>query len=1144
MPASASLIAEIDDRLRTFKRTGEAAVVLDPQAVVTAAALLRQAVPLPPFPGAPVPGDLDAADLVARLYVARHTASGSPPEMALANALFMLIDQVLPGGMPEPIRSALAELRERGAPRPSAREAWNAQAEVLFHAYVRTGQPELIRTAVSMGRQVLAATPVGDPRRPVYLTSLGTILATAFEHDQDPADLAQATQILQAAVDAMAVRDPHRGALLAVLAGALQQRALRLRSRPGLDEAIGYAQAAVDLLPDGHPALATSLSGLCAAFEARFGFSGATEDLDHAIAAGRSAVAATPPASPEAVECLANLAIALASRFEQSGDLADLDEAIDLDRAALSATLDDEPYRYQIESELCGLLLARYENSDAPEDLDQAIEAGRAALAGMPADGPGRPAALGNLCGALRVRYEAVGAQADVDEAVAVGREAVESAPADDPQRWVFLSNLGLALQARSERTTSPSDLDEAIACLRGAVRAMHDGHPARAGILSNVSAALRERFERTQESRDLDDAVAVGQAAVAATPRGHPGLGMHQSNLSLALRVRFGRTADPADLEAAFQAALAAEAMVPAAHPGRALVLINLGLICYDRSGQDHLPAAERADRLRQARQALRQAATSPTAMLSTRLHAAAAWGEAAAELGDWPDAVRGYAMAVELLVRLAWAGLDRGDRLRILANYLTLGADAFASALRAGDPATAIELLEQARGVLLADAIEARTDRGALVEIAPELADRMDAIRAELDRPDLAPAATRHPERRRDLAREWDGLVAQARELPGLGDFLGSSPAADLRRCAAGGPVAIVNISRHGSHALILTTDELTAVPLEQVAFADALKRVDALQAALDALDDSEAGQLHAQQVLDQTLDWLEEAIVTPVAETLAALPAAPPAPATKPHPATAPHRRLWWCPVGPAAFLPLHAASDRWVCSYTPTLRALIEARTRAARTAGAPGRMLAVALPETPGLSELPQAGMEVEQVTRFAPGATVLTGRRATRARLLADLPGHSFLHFAGHGLQNPNDLASGALYTYDHQEEGPITLSDLAQLRLTDARLAFLSACEAAVGSYDAPDEAIHLAGSLLAAGFTHVIATQWTVFDTIAPQVAEGFYARLSSRDDRGETHLDPARSAHVLHDAIGRLRLRDRYPSLLWAPYLHIGP
>jgi CHAT domain-containing protein len=252
--------------------------------------------------------------------------------------------------------------------------------------------------------------------------------------------------------------------------------------------------------------------------------------------------------------------------------------------------------------------------------------------------------------------------------------------------------------------------------------------------------------------------------------------------------------------------------------------------------------------------------------------------------------------------------------------------------------------------------------------------------------------------------------------------------------------------------------------------------------------------------------------------------------------------PPGRLWWCPVGPAAFLPLHAASDQWVCSYTPTLRALIEARASAAGTGGPPGRMLALALPETPDLGELPQAELEVEQVARFAPGATVLTAGLATRARLLAELPGHCFLHFAGHSKQDPNDLTSGALCTYDHQDTGPTTLSDLARLRLTDARLAFLSSCEAALGAFDVPDEAIHLAGSLLLAGFTHVIATQWTVFDTIAPQLAEGFYARLSSRDARGDTRLDPARSARCLHDAIAHLR--DRYPSLLWAPYIHIGP
>jgi hypothetical protein len=337
----------------------------------------------------------------------------------------------------------------------------------------------------------------------------------------------------------------------------------------------------------------------------------------------------------------------------------------------------------------------------------------------------------------------------------------------------------------------------------------------------------------------------------------------MRQSSLSAVLRARFDQTADPADLEAAYEAVLAAEATVPAAHPGRAHVLPNLGLISYSRSGQEGLPAVEQADRVRQARQALRQAAGSPAALLSTRLEAAAVWGEAAVELGDWPDAVRGYATAVELLARVAWPGLDPDDRLHILTRYRGLGADAAAAALRAADPSTAVELLEQARGVLLANAIEARTDRSALFEIAPELAGRMDSVRAELDRPDIAPpltvrhivgavhdlaadsaseqllreAATRHAQRRRHLAREWDDLVAHARRLPGFGDFLGPSSAADLSRCAADGPVAIVNISRHGSHALIITPDQLTVVPLDQVAFDETLERIDTLQAALAA-------------------------------------------------------------------------------------------------------------------------------------------------------------------------------------------------------------------------------------------------------------------------------------------------------------------
>lgn len=123
-----------------------------------------------------------------------------------------------------------------------------------------------------------------------------------------------------------------------------------------------------------------------------------------------------------------------------------------------------------------------------------------------------------------------------------------------------------------------------------------------------------------------------------------------------------------------------------------------------------------------------------------------------------------------------------------------------------------------------------------------------------------------------------------------------------------------------------------------------------------------------------------------------------------------------RLWWCPTGLLTFLPLHAAGhhgsgprrtllNRVICSYTPTLRALAEARTRPP----APAKVLAVGQPATPGLSPLPNALTEVRRLASRLPGTTLFNGDAATRAAVLTALPEHTYLHFAGHGGQNPHN---------------------------------------------------------------------------------------------------------------------------------------
>lgn len=1015
--------------------------------------------------------------MITELYVLRHSALGSAAEAALVNVLLLAIDRSPPGRPP-------AQL---------AAEAWHLQAVVLIEVFQSDGRPDLAHTAVTMLQQVVAVTPAGHPRRSAYLTTLANALLARSGGAHAPADL---------------------------------------------DRAVGAARAAVaEQTDDGNAERPYALSCLGMCLTERFRQSG-VPDLDEAVAAGRAASAALPAGDPAQLDCLGNLASALQSRFELSGQPADIDQAIEILEAALTADHADQEFRLIAQRNLCGLLLTRFAYAGTDADLAAAIASGRAAVDGWPAGDPGRAVGLGNLAAAMRARYDHTGVLADLSEAIAASRRAADAVPDGDPGRAVYLGILGMAQLILAERTGSAADADKAIAASRAAADAVPDGHPDRPGYLSGLGAALRERFSLTGRTADLDQAIDAGRAAVEATPAGHFSRGGYLTNLCLALTARYERSSDPADVEASITASRAALAVLAPDRPDYGRVQLNLGLALAARpSAGDGRRATTQND---QARQAFREAAGCETADHSVRLQAAQAWGESAGALGDWPDALRGYQEAVDLLTQSAWHGLGRADQIHILARSWGLAADAAAAAVLAGRPQRAVELLEQARGVLLGQAIDARTDRRLLSEHAPGLADQLDTVGAELDRlaapaaePTSSSAESRRAARRQELAGQWNELLSAARRIPGLSDFLRPAPFASLRRCADGGPVVIVNFSRHGCHCLIVTSAGLTLVPLDDVTLGEALDQVKAVRDAVAAVDGSDQGWRQAQSLLAGTLGWLWDSVTGPVIRALTD---------SGPRGETLP--RLWWCPTGLAAFLPLHAAgrprgpgppsaaTDHVVSSYTPTLRALLDARARAARTGGTPARMLAVALPATPGRPDLPKAEAEVLAVAGHLQGATVLTGRAATRSSLLAELPRHNFLHFAGHAVQDSFDVASGALYGYDR----PVSISDLTALRLTDGRLAFLSACQTAAGALDVPDEAAHLAGALLLAGFSHVVATQWTVSDAIAPRVAQDFYPRLM-RD--GTT--DPAGAARALHAAIQQLRHES---PLLWAAYIHIGP
>jgi CHAT domain-containing protein len=81
----------------------------------------------------------------------------------------------------------------------------------------------------------------------------------------------------------------------------------------------------------------------------------------------------------------------------------------------------------------------------------------------------------------------------------------------------------------------------------------------------------------------------------------------------------------------------------------------------------------------------------------------------------------------------------------------------------------------------------------------------------------------------------------------------------------------------------------------------------------------------------------------------------------------------------------------------------------------------------------------------------------------------------NILHMACHGVQSPRPLESSFVL-----KDGNLAIQDLMRLDLRRAAFAFLSACQTAQGDQSHPDQAVHLAASMLFCGFRSVIGTMW----------------------------------------------------------------
>jgi hypothetical protein len=535
------------------------------------------------------------------------------------------------------------------------------------------------------------------------------------------------------------------------------------------------------------------------------------------------------------------------------------------------------------------------------------------------------------------------------------------------------------------------------------------------------------------------------------------------------------------------------------------------------------------------------RTVAAMAAAPAPMQVQAAATWGWAAMLAGDGAGALAGYEAAIAALPRAAPGRVSDWDRERSLRDLAGLAGEAASVAIHQGMAERAVELLEHGRGLLLADALTQRESPDELVRVAPDLAAPFSELRRELAAVRTSVAAAGSPlawyltDRRRELSERWDALLTQIRGIPGLARFMLPPLIGELSLQAVPGPIVMLNASMFRCDALILTGDParpVRVVPLPGITRVSVVAKARDLIAATEGLPGAEPPP---HEDLPAILAWLWDKIAAPVVAELKQLGA------------TGPDRRVWWCPAGEMALLPLHAAGrpgdpagsatvmDCMIPSYTPTIRALAYLRQRPAEPEVASGALI-ISMPHTPAEEPLPGAGAEAGLVARLVPASATLTGPAATRGAVLSMLPRYQIVHLACHGRSVPGDPAAGALLLHDHLDR-PLTVAEIGRLKLPSRELAYLSACRTAITDPQLPDEAIHLTGAFQLAGYARVIGTLWPVSDQVAVAMANAVYDDLTGN---GTGPVQPERAARALHRAT--LRLRARYPHA-WAAYLHAG-
>jgi hypothetical protein len=367
------------------------------------------------------------------------------------------------------------------------------------------------------------------------------------------------------------------------------------------------------------------------------------------------------------------------------------------------------------------------------------------------------------------------------------------------------------------------------------------------------------------------------------------------------------------------------------------------------------------------------------------------------------------------------------------------------------------------------------------------------------------------------------------------------------EMKQCAAGGCIVIVNVARLRSDAIILTPTSIRTIRLPDLAL-QAIESWEEKTTVYNHDDFKTRGKKNRRTV--EYLDWIWKVCVKQILSDDAVL-------ASSINDGLA---RIWWLASGLASAMPLHAAGihkrdsgenaySRAISSYIPSIQALSYTRRIAQTAARSSDQLMIASMATTPGEADLPYAVMERDTVRGAASGSisSIIELNQPTASQVSEALRSCSIAHIACHAGSHPFDPTRSA-FAFEYQDESGnrtkdfLAVKDILGLPFHNAKLAYLSACQTGQNrAHELADEVVHLASAFQVAGFPHVIGCIWSARDETSKDIAELFYTALL---ENGQVRTDDWSIAAALRRSAMAYKAEWPDDPFRWAHFAHYGP